>query len=82
MQKISIDSKYTKTYKTVENLEKALEKLENDITRTNCGATDNQLRYVLCEVDGRFTAVFVNVSKVEGGLFLAFIAQRGFKCVA
>lgn len=72
MQKITINTKYTKSYKTEENLDKALDKL-------NLPA---DLRFVLVKVDGRFTAVFVNAAHVENGVYLSYLAHKGFKVVA
>lgn len=72
MQKITIDTNYTKSYKTEENLDKALAKLN----------LPSDLRFVLTEVGGRFTAVFVNAAHVENGVYLSYIAHKGFKVVA
>lgn len=72
MHKITINPEYTKTYKTEANLDKALEKLN----------LPDALRFVLTEVDGRFTAVFVNTAYVENGVYVSFLAHKGFKVVA
>ena len=73
MKKLTIDPKYTKTYKTVANLEKALENLN----------LPSGLRYLECYADnGRVTAVFVNASTVEGGMYLSAVAHAGFKVVS
>ena len=72
MKKLTIDSKYTKTYKTVANLEKALEKLN----------LPSSLRYLECYTeDGRVTAVFTNVTASDNAMYLAHIAHNGFKVV-
>jgi hypothetical protein len=73
MKKLTIDPKYTKTYKTVANLEKALDKKNWPDTLT----------YLEVEVDGRFTAVFTNVTAGHGDnhMYLATIASAGFKVV-
>ena len=75
MRKITINSTLTKTYKTVANLEKALEKLN----LPEIGFT-----YLECYTyDGRVTAVFTNVT--SGGndrhMYLAHILSNGFKVV-
>ena len=75
MRKLTIDTKYTKTYKTEENLDKAITKLQEKI-----GLPDS-LTYLMVEVEGRFTAVFTNVTQNDNGMYLAYIAQNGFKVV-
>jgi fructose-1,6-bisphosphatase len=75
MRKLSIDPKLTKTYKTVENMEKAIAKLQEKLQ------LPDSLTYLECEVDGRFTAVFTNVTRNDNGMYLAYIAQAGFKIV-
>ena len=73
MNKITINPEYTKTYKTVKNLERALSKL---------GLPDG-FRYLECwSENGRVTAVFINVTAVENGVYLSHIASNGFKVVA
>lgn len=72
MQKITINKQYTKTYKTEANLDKALENMD----------LPDALRFVLTEVDGRFTAVFVNTANVENGMWMSHLAHKGFKVVA
>jgi cytochrome oxidase assembly protein ShyY1 len=69
MKKLTIDTKYTKTYKTAANLEKALEKMN----------LPEELMYLQVEVDGRFTAVFTNTMQVPG--MTCHIAHNGFKVV-
>jgi hypothetical protein len=71
MKEITINPKYTKTYKTKENLYKALDKLNLPET----------LRYLLCEVEGRFTAVFVNTLQAESGVWMNTVVHSGFKVV-
>lgn len=71
MREITIDPKYTKTYKTKENLYKALEKLNLPET----------LAYLLCEVEGRFTAVFTNTTVAERGVYMNHVIHSGFKVV-
>jgi hypothetical protein len=74
MRKLTIDPKYTKTYKTIENLEKALAKKDWPDT----------LAYLQVEVDGRYTAVFTNVVASKGTdnhMYLTTIASAGFKVV-
>lgn len=71
MNKITINPQYTKTYKTEENLDKALEKMN----------LPSALRFVLCEADGRFTAVFINTTDVENGIYMGHLAHKGFKVV-
>jgi hypothetical protein len=66
MQEITIDPKYTKTYKTKETLYKALEKLN----------LPDEVRYLLCEVNNRVTAVFINP-----GIHLAHVIHNGFLVV-
>lgn len=75
MKKLTIDPKLTKTYKTVENMEKAIAKLQEKLQ------LPDSLTYLECEVDGRFTAVFTNVTRNDNGMYLAYIAQAGFKIV-
>lgn len=75
MKKLTIDPKLTKTYKTVANLDKALDKLQSKI-----GLPDS-LTILQVEVEGRFTAVFTNVTRNDNGMYLAYIAQAGFKVV-
>ena len=73
MKKITIDPKYTKTYKTVANLEKALAKLD----------LPNGFRYLECYADnGNVTAVFYNATSGDNAMYLAHIASNGFKIVA
>lgn len=72
MQKLTVNPQYTKTYKTEANLDKALDKLN----------LPDALRFVLCEAAGRFTAVFVNVAHVENGVYMSYLAHKGFKVVA
>lgn len=71
MIKITIDPKYTKTYKTEANLDKALAALN----------LPDSLMYLLVQVDGRFTAVFTNTRIVESGAYMPFLAHKGFKVV-
>ena len=72
MHKLTINSDYTKTYKTEANLDKALEKLN----------LPDGLRYLCCcDENGRFTAVFVNTAHVENGVYMSHIAHKGFKVV-
>jgi len=71
MNEITIDPKYTKTYKTKENLRKALDKLNLPDT----------LSYLLCEVEGRFTAVFTNTLQAESGVWMNYVIHSGFKVV-
>ena len=71
MKKLTIDPKYTKTYKTVANLEKALDKMNFPKT----------LMYLQCEVDGRFTAVFTNSLTAEKGVWMNTIIHSGFMVV-
>jgi len=72
MRKLTIDPKYTKTYKTVSNLEKALEKLN----------LPDSVRYVQCEQDGRYTAIFINITCNQNhSMYLSYIASKGFKVV-
>jgi hypothetical protein len=66
MRKITIDSRYTKTYKTEKHLNRALEKLD----------LPNDLRYLLCEVGDRVTAVFINP-----GIYMTQLAHKGFKVI-
>lgn len=68
MKKITIDPAYTKTYKNEANLNKALDKMN----------LPEELRYLLCEVKGRFTAVFVNAMELG---YVTHIAHAGFKVV-
>ena len=69
MKKVTINSKYTRTYKTVENMEKALEKLD----------WPEELMYLQVEVDGRFTPIFTNTMHVPG--MTMAVAHHGFKVV-
>jgi hypothetical protein len=69
MKKLTIDPKYTKTYKTVANLEKALDKMN----------LPDELMYLLVEVNGRFTSVFTNTLQVPG--MSCYLAHKGFKVV-
>lgn len=71
MKENTIDPKYTKTYKTKENLRKALDKLN----------LPDSLHYLLCEVDGRYTAVFHNTQYAENGMYLCHVVHSGFKVV-
>ena len=71
MKEITINPKYTKTYKTKETLYKALEKLNAPET----------LSYLLCEVEGRFTAVFTNSLVAENGVWMNYLVHEGFKVV-
>lgn len=71
MNEITIDPKYTKTYKTKENLYKALDKLNFPDT----------LSYLLVEVEGRFTAVFTNTLQAESGVWMNSAVHSGFKVV-
>ena len=74
MKKLTINSKYTKTYKTVANLEKALEGLNIAL---------EGLRYLECWTeDGRVTAVFVNATTYENGIYVSHLAHNGFKVVS
>lgn len=66
MRKIEIDPKYTKTYKTEANLNKALEKLN----------LPDDLTYLLCEVGYRVTAVFI-----KPGIYMSQLAHNGFKVI-
>lgn len=67
MIKMTIDPKYTKTYKNEKNLNRALEKLN----------LPNNLRYLLCEVGDRVTAVFF-----DPGIYMTVLAHKGFKVIA
>lgn len=69
MQEITIDPKYTKTYKTKENLYKAISKLN----------LPDSVRYLLCEVKGRFTAVFILTG--NNIIYLNTLIGSGFKTV-
>lgn len=74
MKKLTINPAYTKTYKTVANLDKALERLNIAL---------DGLRYLECWTeDGRVTAVFVNATEYQNGVYLSFLASKGFKCVS
>lgn len=75
MRKFTINPKYTKTYKTVENLEKAIAKLQERF-----GLPDS-LMYVQCEVEGRHTAVFTNAMNTENGMYLTALTHNGFVVV-
>lgn len=75
MRKLTIDSSLTKTYKTRENLDKAVAKLQEKLQ------LPDSITYLECEVDGRFTAVFTNVTHNDNGMYLAYICQAGFKVV-
>ena len=76
MRKLTINPDLTKTYKTVKNLEKGLEKLDKKL-----GGLPSSLTYLQCEVDGRFTAVFTNVASSENGMYISYLASNGFKVV-
>jgi len=77
MRKLTINTEVTKTYKTVANLEKALENLDKKV------GLPSSLTYVQVEVDGRFTAIFTNTTTSEGGngMYLSYLASSGFKVV-
>jgi len=63
--KITIDTKYTKTYKTEKNLDKAVEKMN----------LPDDVRWILVKADNdKYTAVFVN-----SGIYMSMIAHNGFK---
>jgi len=74
MRKLTINPMYTKTYKTVENLEKALDKLTKKLGLPH-------LTYLQCEVDGRFTAVFTDLARNDNGMYISALAHNGFKVV-
>ena len=71
MKKITIDPKYTKTYKNEITMEKALEKLN----------LPDDLRYIVCEVEGRVTPVFTNSLYASNGMWMNFLIHRRFKIV-
>jgi hypothetical protein len=67
MQEITINTKYTKTYKTKANLDKALEKMNLP-----------NLRYLVAYTeDGRVTAVFLNP-----GMYTTQLIHSGFKVLS
>lgn len=72
MIKITIDPKYTKTYKTEENLDKALNALN---------LPDELMYLVVKTVDDRYTAVFTNASKIQHSAFFTYLIHKGFKVV-
>lgn len=71
MRKLTIDPKYTRTYKTEENLNKALEKLN----------LPDGIAYLLVKVEERFTAVFTNLASSGNGMYIGHLAHKGFKVV-
>lgn len=72
MIKFTIDPKYTKTYVSEANLNKALDKLNLPET----------LAYLLVKAENnRYTAVFTNTQQVEQGAYVTFLAHNGFKVV-
>ena len=69
LKKINTD--YIKSYKTEKNLERALEKLN---------LPDTVTAYKV-ELNGRYTAIFTNISTEENYHLLAYIANKGFQIV-
>lgn len=68
-KKFTIDTKYTKTYINVKNMEKAVAKMN----------LPDSVHYIECWTeDGRVTAVFTNISCNDNGHFTQ-IAHNGFK---
>ncbi len=75
MRKLTIDPELTKTYKTVANMERAVENLAERI------GLPHSVTYIQCEVDGRFTPVFTNLTQNDNGMYLSYVAHSGFKVV-
>lgn len=79
---MNIDISIAKSYKTEENLDRALVKLGLDSV---VGGKGVPLRFIKCRnLEGRFTAVFLVSdyfrSNKEGG-YMGFVAQHGFMSI-
>jgi hypothetical protein len=75
MKKLMIDPERTKTYKTVANMEKAVDNLAEKI-----GLPSN-VAYLQVEVDGRFTPVFTNLTQGANAMFVSYVIHSGFMVV-
>ena len=71
MTKITVNPKYTKTYKNEENLNKAL----------NAMNLPDDLSYLLYPVGDRVTAIFTNSLTAAKGTYMTFLVHKGFKVV-